>query len=233
MKKGKAKCKALKDIRRQIAVDNGIKYVPHECHHKGDCAGTCPACDAEIRYLESALMAHKRKGFGTTVAGLAAGVCALMVPGTAVAQTSKTTDSLSVPVDTVLTDSIPVVDLAGNATETIEVRGIVRDDRQEPLIGCIVKLAGTKRVCHTDINGLFAVKVPLDALVEFNFIGYESQKVSVSKIKSPRHIVVTLKDAAALSGEVVVVGAVENTPPDDVYYRPAFRPKSHREKNKR
>ncbi len=233
MGKGKAKCIVLKLIRRQIAIANGIQYAPHECNYEGDCAGTCPACEAEIRYLERELNARKRKGGGTVVAGLAAGMCALMVPGTAAAQTSKTTDSLSVPVDTVLTDSIPVVDLAGNATETIEVRGIVRDDRQEPLIGCIVKLAGTKRTCLTDINGLFAVKVPCDALVEFKYIGYESQKVSVRKINPPRHMVVTLKDAAALSGEVVVVGAVENTPPDDVYYRPAFRPKSHREKNKR
>ena len=52
MVKGKSTCKLLKDIRQQIADANGISYQPKECHHEGDCAGTCPACEEEIRYLE-------------------------------------------------------------------------------------------------------------------------------------------------------------------------------------
>ena len=53
MTKGKSTCKLLKDIRQQIADANGISYQPKECHYEGDCAGTCPACEAEIRYLET------------------------------------------------------------------------------------------------------------------------------------------------------------------------------------
>ena len=41
MAKGKSTCKLLKDIRQQIADANGISYQPKECHHEGDCAGTC------------------------------------------------------------------------------------------------------------------------------------------------------------------------------------------------
>ena len=33
---GKEKCKALKEIRKQIAENNDIKYVVDECKHKGD-----------------------------------------------------------------------------------------------------------------------------------------------------------------------------------------------------
>ena len=50
MNKGKSTCKVLKDIRQKIADVNGIRYVPKECNFKGECKGTCPACEAEIRY---------------------------------------------------------------------------------------------------------------------------------------------------------------------------------------
>jgi len=79
MVKGKSTCKLLKDIRQQIADANGISYQPKECHHKGDCAGTCPACEEEIRYLERELKARKgnasvvidgtNKGIATNVDG--------------------------------------------------------------------------------------------------------------------------------------------------------------------
>ena len=52
MVKGKSTCKTLKAIRRQIAEANDIKYEPRECHYEGPCLGTCPACEAEVRYLE-------------------------------------------------------------------------------------------------------------------------------------------------------------------------------------
>ena len=74
MTKGKSTCKLLKDIRQQIADANGISYQPKECHHKGDCAGTCPACEEEIRYLEEQLRNKQRGGLGLKVAGIAAGV---------------------------------------------------------------------------------------------------------------------------------------------------------------
>ena len=56
---------------------------------KGDCAGTCPACEAEIRYLETQLRERKRKGWGMKVAGLAAGLCVATVPLTSCQNTPK------------------------------------------------------------------------------------------------------------------------------------------------
>lgn len=49
---GKDKCELLKAIRRQIAEQYGLEYNPTECHHKGECAGTCPRCDAELKDLQ-------------------------------------------------------------------------------------------------------------------------------------------------------------------------------------
>lgn len=55
---GKEKCEFLKEIRRRMAAENGIPYKPRECHHEGDCLGTCPLCDKEAADL---LVELKRK----------------------------------------------------------------------------------------------------------------------------------------------------------------------------
>ena len=75
---GKDKCKILRDIRRRIAEENDIELVTRECEHKGSCRGTCPKCEAELRYLESALARRRALGKRVTVAALALGVTATM-----------------------------------------------------------------------------------------------------------------------------------------------------------
>ena len=74
---GKSKCKILKDIRKKIAEENDIAYVTSECKYQGDCSGTCPKCEAELRYLEQELA--KRKNIGKTV--VVAGIAAALVVG--------------------------------------------------------------------------------------------------------------------------------------------------------
>ena len=74
---GKSKCKVLKDIRKKIAAENDIVYVTSECKYQGECSGTCPKCEAELRYLEEELA--KRKNLGKTVA--VAGIAAALVVG--------------------------------------------------------------------------------------------------------------------------------------------------------
>ena len=77
MKRGKKVCETLKIIRKQIADANDIKYAPKECHHEGDCAGTCPACEAEVRYLENELSMRQKLGKAVAVVGLSAGLAGL------------------------------------------------------------------------------------------------------------------------------------------------------------
>ena len=69
--KGKEKCRVLKEIRQKIAEENDIAYVVSECRHQGDCRGTCPRCEAELRYLETQLKIRENLGKAITVAGLA------------------------------------------------------------------------------------------------------------------------------------------------------------------
>lgn len=69
---GKSKCKILKDIRRQIAQENDIAFITSECKYQGDCSGTCPKCEAEVRYLEEELRKRQKAGKAVAVAGIAA-----------------------------------------------------------------------------------------------------------------------------------------------------------------
>lgn len=70
MKRGRRVCNQLKAVRRQIAEENGITLKQPECKHTGDCRGTCPRCEAEVRYLEQQLTQRLSLGKAATVAGL-------------------------------------------------------------------------------------------------------------------------------------------------------------------
>ena len=70
MRRGRKICKTLKSVRKSIAEANNICYEPRECNHKGDCNGTCPACEAEVKYIESELSLRKRMGEVIRIAGI-------------------------------------------------------------------------------------------------------------------------------------------------------------------
>ena len=74
MARGKQTCKILKEIRRQIAEANGIEFATSECRYKGDCLGTCPKCEAEVRYLEQQLRSRSLAGKAVAIAGISAGM---------------------------------------------------------------------------------------------------------------------------------------------------------------
>ena len=233
MVKGKSTCKLLKSIRQQIADANGISYQPKECHHKGDCAGTCPACEEEIRYLEGELKARKGNGFGMKVAGIAAGICATVMPMTAAAQAVKPDSTANPPVQTTKKAPIKVVDLSDSCASPVVVRGMVIDEEnKEPVIGAGVFIDGTNKGIATDIDGQFALKVPSDTSLVISYIGYEKQKVRVSSLlRSENNVIILKTDGNLLLGDLAVfTKTVYN---DDVYGRRTYKVKSHMEKTKK
>ena len=233
MVKGKSTCKLLKDIRQQIADANGISYQPKECHHKGDCAGTCPACEEEIRYLERELKARKGNGFGMKVAGIAAGICATVMPMTVAAQTVKSDSTANPPVQTTKKAPIKVVDLSDSCASPVVVRGMVIDaENKEPMIGAGVFIDGTNKGIATDIDGQFALKVPSNTSLVISYIGYEKQKVRVSSLlRSENNVIILKTDGNLLLGDLAVfTKTVYN---DDVYGRRTYKVKSHMEKTKK
>ena len=242
MTKGRSTCKLLKSIRQQIADANGISYQPKECHHKGDCTGTCPACEEEIRYLERELKARKGNGFGMKVAGIAAGICATVMPMTAAAQAVKSDSTANPPVQTTKKAPIKVVDLSDSCASPVIVRGMVIDaENKEPVMGAAVFIDGTRKGIATNVDGQFALKVPSDTSLVISSIGYYSKKVRVSSLLSSDNNVIMLeKDAMTGLVEVVTVNAASDSGRDrsasnidDVYGHMTYKPKSHMEKNKK
>ena len=79
---GKEKCRILKEIRAEIARQNDIEWVVSECKHQGNCKGTCPKCEQEVRQLEKALAKREALGKKVAVVGVSASI-ALAVTGCA------------------------------------------------------------------------------------------------------------------------------------------------------
>ena len=87
MARGKQTCKILKEIRQQIAEANDIEFITSECQYQGDCLGTCPKCEAEVRYLEQQLERKRRVGKAITLFGLSTGILTIIPPTSLDAET--------------------------------------------------------------------------------------------------------------------------------------------------
>ena len=84
------------------------------------------------------------------------------------------------------------------------VKGIVKDDTGEPVIGATVRLKGAAVGTTTDIDGKWSLDgLSENSILEISFIGYATQEIKVGK---QREIIVMLKEDAQALEEVVVVG---------------------------
>ena len=97
---GKNICKELKAIRRRVADENQIPLEQHECQYDGPCDGTCPRCEAEVRYLEQELQRRMALGKAAAVAGVAMSLAAF---------TACSATEGEVEPDTLLGESVPEV----------------------------------------------------------------------------------------------------------------------------
>ena len=238
MNKGKSTCKVLKDIRQKIANENGISYAPKECHYKGECKGTCPACEAEVRYLEEELKRKRRNGFAIKLGGIAAGLCAMVIPAQVGAQNINK-DSVKNPIPQVnALDSIAVKDLSEGAEDAIVVRArLIFNDNKEPIIGASIILQGTAKGTVSNIDGYFAVKVPRETKLKISYIGCENKIVKAKDLLENNNRTIVLKDdESAIECEAIVTGKIAPRPlkdVDDVYNRTAPKYKSHKKKCKK
>ena len=79
-------------MRRKIADANGIPLQERECTHTGDCAGTCPFCESEVRYLERELSKRRALGKAVAVAGIALSAVSMAGCATSEPVTSNSLD---------------------------------------------------------------------------------------------------------------------------------------------
>ena len=87
--------------------------------------------------------------------------------------------------------------------QNVTVKGQVKDDAGEPLMAAAVAQVGTSNGTVTDMDGNYSITVPSNASLQFSFMGYVTQTVSVNG----RSVInVTLSEDEELLEEVVVIG---------------------------
>lgn len=87
--------------------------------------------------------------------------------------------------------------------QKINVTGRILDSQQNPLPGAGVVINGTNSGTTADLNGNYTISAPADAVLEFSYLGYESQMVNVN---SRAIINVVLEEESNFLNETVVVG---------------------------
>lgn len=94
---------------------------------------------------------------------------------------------------------IPLCSIAQN----IMVKGIVKDNFGEPVIGANVTEKGTTNGMITDLDGNFSLTVQKNATLVISYIGYVTQEIA---IKGNTNLNITLKEDSKALEEVVVIG---------------------------
>ena len=225
MTKGKDICKTLKGIRQQIADANNIHYQPCECHHKGDCSGTCPACEQEIRYIESQLKERSHKGINTKVIGIAASICATMMPLTVSAQDSKCNTTPASVIHEVSQDDLQVVDWSQGRRDAVVIKiQLIASDDKQPVPSVSVQLLGTNKHTSTVIDGYFAVKVPIDATLRISRLGFVTKDFKVRSLLKRKRKRIVIQSNGNVLGEIAASSCERISDSDS--------PTSHVEKNK-
>jgi len=83
------------------------------------------------------------------------------------------------------------------------ITGKVIDDGQTPLPGVIVRIKGSTQGTTTDINGSFSIKASNGDVLEFRFVGFKTQEITLNRQTNLN--VQLIADSKALN-EVIVVG---------------------------
>jgi TonB-linked SusC/RagA family outer membrane protein len=89
------------------------------------------------------------------------------------------------------------------AQQAIEVTGRVTDPNDKGIPGATVVVKGTIQGTITDLNGVYTITAPGEAVLVFSFIGYRTEEIDIS---GQTTIDVRLTETAFDMDEVVVVG---------------------------
>lgn len=89
------------------------------------------------------------------------------------------------------------------AQQSSTIKGVVKDQKGEPLIGVSIVVKGTTNGTASDFDGNFTLDVPDNSTLVFSFIGFKSQEVRYTGQKTLN--IVLAEDSETLD-EVVVGG---------------------------
>ena len=97
-------------------------------------------------------------------------------------------------------------------SQQISVKGIVKDQIGEPVIGANVLVRGTTNGVITNVNGEFILSASKSDVLVVSFVGYATQEIPVSE----KQMTIVLKEDTELLDEVVVLGYGANTRKQDL-----------------
>ena len=210
MKRGKETCRILKDIRRQIAEANDIEFITSECRYQGDCLGTCPKCEAEVRYLEQQLSARHAAGKTIALASISAGLIALSSCSSCSVQNNnndkhlRLTGSVPCTIDSANTETLVINSLyTDNNADSVTVSGNVKtksDNKNIEGAEILAKSSDNKTGTKTDKNGNFSIKVKKGSEI---IISTQSTDPVSFKANSNLNVIVRLEEL-----ELILMGEV-------------------------
>lgn len=228
MTRGRNICNTLKAIRKQIADANGIEYSPEECHFRGECRGTCPRCEQDVRDLEQKLKIRQMAGKAIKVAGVALGISALAAsatscstqkgyysstptPSTSSTSTSSTssTPEKIIPIrfrEYTADDSTLLQEKeALNKKGVLFVQGHLIDEQGEPLAEALItaKLSGNQTIA--DIDGNFTLEVEKEDIITVKYVGMQDRIIKISKMSQDKLNIITLTESRDVLGKVAVI----------------------------
>ena len=196
MNHGKEICRELKELRQRIAEENCIPLKIEKCTFKGECDGTCPRCDAEINYLETALADRLRLGKAATLSGLVLGLAA----ATAQPASCQTLSLSAEP---------PVVKEIVQQADSVIIKGRVVDtETDEGLEYANIRFLNNKdslmAMTTTDQKGKFAIQLPKGKYnIEVSATGYKKRTISHYNCSKDRTLrTIKIKKIIALMGYV-------------------------------
>ncbi|MBD5245413.1 MAG: hypothetical protein HDS55_01540 [Barnesiella sp.] len=212
MTRGKNICKILKEIRGKIAEAIDIECMTTECCYKGDCSGTCPKGEAEVRYLEHQLSNRSRAGKIVKLAGILAAFLSMLIPVASDAHAATDVemhraDSVSIP-----------------SRNPILIEGVVKGESKcdgdstivEVLPGATIRNLRNENGVVANIDGEFEIEVNSGDSLQFSYVGYETKVIKVNE--ASESLTVILEDYASQDSlfEVTIVDIIRIYAPNEM-----------------
>lgn len=182
MNQGKSICNQLKEIRKEIARENDIPLDSKECTYDGPCNGTCPHCEAELKYIEDQLTKRSQLGKAAVVAGMTLGMV------TAAQDLNAQNDNRH---EKLMGDVV-----AESRIDTTSINGYVFDgDNGKKIISAhitVIRKDDSIQCAETtsDTNGFYNLQLPYgEYLVDFHCVGYLPRMVTLDVTRKNMEII--------------------------------------------
>jgi TonB family protein len=92
------------------------------------------------------------------------------------------------------------VPAAQQEAETFKMRGVVKDQDGEPIVGAVITVPGSVKGTVTDMNGEFSMDVKQGSAVVAAYVGYASESI-VASAPQQRYVFTLHKDGSGTTGK--------------------------------